>query len=125
MILNKRFGFAAVLLALALAVSASAVGASTRSVNLSLTGTSNWTPADFGTVSSFAIQGTFDDTLGQGSRLHSGSYSGTLTAGTYGSPAACPDFSPNSYNAAPVSGTITLVTKSGTITTAVQPGGLV
>ena len=106
-----------------LAASAPAFGAATRAVNLSLTGGSTWT-GDFGSATGFALQGTFADAGGTGSRLHSGSYSGTLTAGAYGAPDSCPDFSPNSFNAAPVSGTIDLVLKNGTITTEVEPGGM-
>jgi hypothetical protein len=106
-----------------LAAVAPASGAATRTVDLSLTGGSTWT-GDFGSASAFALQGTFTDAGGTGSRLHSGSYSGTLTARAYGTPDGCPDFSPNSFNAAPISGTIDLVLKNGTITAEVEPGGM-
>ena len=105
-----------------LAASAPASGAASRAVDLSLTGGSTWT-GDFGSASAFALQGTFA-AGGTGSRLHSGSYSGTLTAGAYGAPDSCPDFSPNSLDAAPISGTIDLALKNGTIATEVESGGM-
>jgi hypothetical protein len=123
--LSKRLWLAAAWVAcVLLTVSAIASGATPRSVNVSLSGGATWT-GDFGSATAFAIQGTFTDVGGTGKRLGSGSYSGTLEAGTYGAPDDCPDFSPNSLNAAPVSGTIDLVLKSGTITTEVEPGGMV
>jgi hypothetical protein len=122
--LSKRLSLGAALVAcVPLALSAVASGAAARTVNVSLTGGSTWT-GDFGSASAFALQGTFADAGGTGNRLHSGSYSGTLTAGAYGAPDSCPDFSPNSFNAAPVTGTIDLVMKNGTITTEVEPGGM-
>ena len=119
--MSKYLGIAAASLAcVLLATSAIASAAPTRSVNASLTGTATWTGA-FGSVTEFAIQGTFVDTSGSGSRLHSGSYSGTLTTGTYGPPDGCPFLT--AFNSAPVSGTIDLVMSNGTITTEVAPGG--
>jgi len=123
--LSKRLWLAAAFVTgMLLTVSAIASAAAPRSVNVSLSGGATWT-GDFGSATAFAIQGTFTDVSGTGKRLGSGSYSGTLEAGTYGAADDCPDFSPNSLNAAPVSGTIDLVLKSGTITTEVEPGGMV
>jgi hypothetical protein len=115
--LSKRLGIAAASLAcVLLAVSTIASATPSRSVNASLTGASTWTGA-FGSVTAFAIQGTFTDMNGTGKRLRSGSYSGTLTTGTYGPPNDCPFAT--EFNEAPVSGTIDLVMNNGTITTEV------
>jgi hypothetical protein len=122
--LSKRLGLAAASVAcVLLAVSAIASATPSRSVNASLTGTSTWTGA-FGSVTAFGIQGSFTDTSETGRRLRSGSYSGTLTTGTYGPPNDCPFAT--EFNEAPVSGTIEFVMPNGTITTEVAPsGGLV
>ena len=120
--MRKRLGLAALVACILPAVAAVASGAAPRSVNVSLSGTSTWT-GDFGSVTAFAIQGTFTDTSETGKRLRTGSYSGTLTTGTYGPPNGCPFAT--EFNAAPVSGTIDFVTSNGTITTEVAPGGLV
>jgi hypothetical protein len=122
--LSKRLGLAAACVAcvlLAISAIASASAAPPRSVNVSLTGTATWTGA-FGSVTAFAIQGTFTDMNQTGKRLPGGSYSGTLTTGTYGPPNDCPFVT--EFNQAPVSGTIDLVMNNGTITTEVAPGGL-
>jgi hypothetical protein len=115
--LSKLLGIAAAVLAcVLLAVSAVASAAPSRSVNATLTGTATWTGA-FGSVTSFAIQGTFADTGQSGRRLHGGTYSGTLTTGTYGPPDGCPFVT--EFTSAPVSGTIDFVLQNGTITTEV------
>jgi hypothetical protein len=119
--LSKRLGLATACVAcVLLAISALASAAPPRSVNVSLTGTATWT-GDFGSVTAFAIQGTFTDMTQTGKRLRTGSYSGTLTTGTYGPPNDCPFAT--EFNQAPVSGTIDLVMSNGTITTEVAPGG--
>jgi hypothetical protein len=99
--------FALVLAALLVAASGSTAPAQT--VDWKLAGTATWSGPGV-LAQSFAIHGTVQGL---------GTYSGTLTAGTYFTSETCgPD-------CAPVSGTIQFVTHRGNLTTTVDPQGLV
>jgi hypothetical protein len=117
------------LVGLALAVTAVALGAADKPVNVSLSGTSVWTGGvdNYPTFSSAALQGTFVDVAGSASKLRSGSYDGTVTrTGDWDVTATnCSEYGPHSRAVAPASGTVNLVTKSGTIMTAALPGSVV
>lgn len=88
--------------------------ATTKSVSYTLTGSAEWNALYY--PSSFAIGGQVYDGAAK-----AGTYTGTLSAGTF---AGCPD-NPYGPACAPAAGTITFALRGGSITTAVQPGGLV
>ena len=94
------------LVALAAAAAAAAGHAASKDDAAALTGSSDWT-------SGYAISGRFAGSFGRGT------YSGTLTAGD---PFTTPTCGPL---CAAVTGSITFSTRSGDITAAVQPGGIV
>jgi hypothetical protein len=87
----------------------------TKQVSYTLTGSAEWNAFEF--PSSFAIDGQVSD-----GKANVGTYTGTLTAGTF---AACAD-NPHGPACAPVTGgTITFALRGGSITTTVEPGGTV
>jgi hypothetical protein len=107
----KRFAVTAlVAFAAALAVVAGATAGKGQEVNWRLQGAATWTPntvPGIYNVRTFDVHGTVEGV---------GTYSGTLTAGTYYSTNEC------GPQCAPITGTITFVTKRGTITTTVDEG---
>jgi hypothetical protein len=96
-----------------LSAAAGTAAAGTRPVTAQLTGAAVWSGQDPYFVHTFAISGVVDGVGG------GGTYSGTLQAGTYFTSFTC------GPACAPVTGTIDFVTRQGSFTTTVQPGGLV
>lgn len=92
---------------------AGATAAKSETVDWTLRGAAEWTPdpvSGIYNVQAFAVHGSIEGV---------GTYSGTLTAGDYFSTNTC------GPQCAPISGTITFVTNRGSLTTTVDPGGLV
>jgi hypothetical protein len=104
----KRPLVSAVLLALGLILAVPGL-AGDRSVSWTLTGTSERSGSGF-LAETFAVHGIL---------AGGGTYSGTLSAGTYSSTVECGPL------CAPVTGTIELETRRGTVTTSVAAGGFV
>jgi hypothetical protein len=92
-----------------LLVATSGASAPAQTVDWRLSGTAEWSGPGF-LAQSFAIHGTVQGL---------GSYSGTLTAGTYFQTETC------GPQCAPVTGTIDFVTHRGNLSTTVDPQGLV
>jgi hypothetical protein len=105
-------GVLAALVALLMGV-AGATAAKSQTVDWTLHGAAAWTPntaPGIYNVQTFDVQGSIADV---------GTYSGTLTAGTYFTTDTC------GPQCAPITGTITFTTKHGSLITTVDPGGLV
>jgi hypothetical protein len=96
-------------LAVALPFATSGATATTQTVDWSLSGTSVWSGSGF-LADTFAIHGKVQGL---------GSYSGTLDAGPYFTTETC------GPSCAAVTGTIKFVTRRGTLSTQVDPEGLV
>jgi hypothetical protein len=92
-----------------LLVATSGASAPTQTIDWRLSGTAVWSGSEF-LAQTFAIHGTVEGV---------GSYSGTLNAGTYFTTDTC------GPQCAPVTGTIEFVGHRGTLTTSVDPQGLV
>jgi hypothetical protein len=107
----KRFALLALAACVAaLAAVAVASAAKGQDVNWRLQGAATWTPntvPGIYNVQTFTVHGTVEGI---------GTYSGTLTAGTYSSTNEC------GPQCAPITGTITFETKRGTLTTTVDEG---
>jgi hypothetical protein len=107
----KRLLLTSVTLVLAtLLASASGATAATQTVDATLAGAAEWT-GDPLQVETFSIHGTVSGTV-------EGTYSGTLNAGTYFNSNTC------GPTCAPITGTIDFVTRRGSFSTTVAPGGL-
>jgi hypothetical protein len=106
----KRLALTTFVLVLATVLAASSgASAPTQTVDWKLTGTSVWSGPDV-LAQSFAIHGTIEKL---------GSYSGTLDAGSYFTTETC------GPSCASITGTIVFVTQRGTLSTRVDPEGLV
>jgi hypothetical protein len=106
----KRLALSTLALLLAtLVLAASGATAPTQTVDWKLAGTAVWSGPGV-LAETFAIHGAVQGV---------GSYSGTLHAGTYFTTDTC------GPQCAPVTGTIDFVTNRGTLTTTVDPQGLV
>ena len=111
----RRLALAVLCVSTLLAVAPVAAAGPTKSIDDTLTGSSQWNAIDFPT--SFAISG---DVVEDGHPA--GTYAGTVLAGTYAPNCASGPYGPN---CAPATGSITFALRGGTITTESEPGGLV
>jgi hypothetical protein len=96
-----------------LVVVAGATAAKSQTVNWTLRGAAEWTPSTAPgnyNVQTFEVHGSVEGV---------GTYSGTLTAGDYFTTNTC------GPQCALITGTITFVTQQGSLTTTVDPGGVV
>ena len=111
----RRSALAVLLVVALLALSAASAGAGpTKTMHSTLSGSAEWNALQY--PSSFTISGRV-----QNGKANAGTYAGTLAAGTF---AGCPD-NPYGPQCAPVTGSLTLDLKGGSITAAVQPRGTV
>ena len=106
-------GVALAALVALLVIVAGATAAKSETVNWTLRGAAEWTPSPvtgIDNVQQFAVHGSIAGV---------GTYSGTLTAGDYFTTNTC------GPQCAPITGTIIFVTQRGSLTTTVDPGGVV